>query len=189
MAYSIREAAELAEVSKSTIQRLLKKPGGLSKNADGKIEGSELARLYPNVVQKLGDPEKVNTPEHSQSVPVGHREHSQMNTPEHSVGHQLAIENAGLKAELEVTKQLAQDRQAAIEDLRTRLDTSEQERRAAQEKVTALLTDQRERPEPAPPLPRTRPVFWWLLGGAAAAIAVLLWMLANRPEVLAAIGA
>jgi DNA-binding Lrp family transcriptional regulator len=50
MAYSIREAAEAAGVSKSTIQRRLKE-GDISRNADGKIDPSELARVYPDSVK------------------------------------------------------------------------------------------------------------------------------------------
>jgi hypothetical protein len=45
------------------------------------------------------------------------------------------------------------DAHATIEDLRRRLDAADAERRAAQERLTALLTDQR--PMPAPDSPRS----------------------------------
>lgn len=145
MEYSIREAAEAAGVSKSTIQRLAKK-GELSKNPNNKIDASELARLYPDSVKASGD--------YSQTVPLGQSEHSHTDANEHT---KISV----LQVKLEAAEQTVSDRDKelahrdrTIEDLRTRLDKSEEKRDEAQTQLTALLTDQRrtapETPQKAP---------------------------------------
>ena len=126
--------------------------------------------------------------EHSQTVPLGQREHSQMNTVGTPNEH---TEISVLQVKLEAADQRLADRDRELEkrdetitDLRQRLDTSEQERRAAQEKVTALLTDQRE----TVPTPQTRPIFWWLLAAAILIIAAVLWVIAGPGLVAEVVG-
>lgn len=51
-------------------------------------------------------------------------------------------DTGGLQREVAVLREV-------VEDLRRRLDASEAERRQAQERLTALLTDQRPTPQPA----------------------------------------
>ena len=130
MAYSIREAAEAAGVSKSTIQRRLKE-GDISRNADGKIDPSELARVYPNSVKVSRD--------HGQNIAIGTERDTQNTGDEHT---EISI----LKAELEAARKLAEERDRelghrdeTIRDLRDRLDKEGEERR----QLTAMLTDQR----------------------------------------------
>jgi hypothetical protein len=172
MAYSIREAAEAAGVSKSTIQRRLKS-GDLSKGSDGKIDPSELARIYPASAYYSQD---EHGHEHSQTVPMGQGEHSQMNTggtPE------LLTENAVLQVKLDVVQQIADDREKTIDHLRTELDTANTERREAQTKFTALLTDQRET-EPAQPAPEKMPVNYPLWVVVVALFALVIWLMVGQ---------
>lgn len=163
--YSIRQAAEAAGVSRSTIQRHLKE-GRLSRSGDDKkIDPSELARLYPDSVKA--------SPEHGQSIVSG--------TPrpypnEQPVTPQISDQSEVLRAQLEAAQAMIEDRGKTIEDLRTRLDESEQERKATQTKLTALLTDQRQSvPEMAPQGRRPHWGYWLALvvtlalAGAAAA--------------------
>jgi predicted RNase H-like nuclease (RuvC/YqgF family) len=130
MAYSIREAAEAAGVSKSTIQRRLKE-GDISRNADGKIDPSELARVYPDSVKVSLD--------HGQNTVSGTLRDTQNTGDEHT---EISI----LKAELEAARKLAEERDRelghrdeTIRDLRQRLDKEGEERR----QLTVMLTDQR----------------------------------------------
>ena len=130
MTYSIREAAEAAGVSKSTIQRKLKE-GEISRNADGKIDPSELARIYPDSVKVSHD--------HSQNTVIGTVRDTVNTGNEHT---EISI----LKAELEAARKLAEERDRelghrdeTIRDLRDRLDKEGEERR----QLTAMLTDQR----------------------------------------------
>lgn len=53
-----------------------------------------------------------------------------------------ASDTGGLQREVTLLREV-------VEDLRRRLDASEAERRQAQERLTALLTDQRPPPQPA----------------------------------------
>ena len=130
MTYSIREAAEAAGVSKSTIQRRLKE-GDISRNAEGKIEPSELARVYPDSVSVSRD--------HGQNTVNGTSRDTKKTGDEHT---EISI----LKAELEAMRKLAEERDrelshrdGTIRDLRDRLDKEGEERR----QLTAMLTDQR----------------------------------------------
>lgn len=167
--YSIREAAEAAGVSKSTIQRRLK-AGDMSKNDAGRIDPSELARIYPNSV-------KVSR-EHSQGVPAG-TVRDTPGTPE------KAPETTILRVQLEAVQQLAEERSKTIEDLRSRLDTSEVRRAeaeeakdAAQTTLTALLTDQRS---PEAKEARSGPRWWLVLGLGLLAAGVIAWAITQLP--------
>lgn len=141
--YSIGQAARATGKSKSVIHAAIKK-GTISaaKNEAGAyaIDPSELHRVFPPV-----------------SFENGARE-PDSNVPEPS---DYRFENGRLKGELEELRerlaaidiQHERERQALadqIEDLRRRLDQSEQERRDKDRQLTALLTDQSRKPEPAP---------------------------------------
>jgi predicted DNA-binding transcriptional regulator AlpA len=66
-------------------------------------------------------------------------------TPE-TLGDATPIENSVLQARLELMEQRFSDAEKTIEDLRSRLDAEGTERR----QLTAVLTDQREKPVEAP---------------------------------------
>jgi hypothetical protein len=77
----------------------------------------------------------------------------------------LVIENIEIKAKLDAAEQRIRDKDAVIDDLRTRLDAEAEERR----KLTAILTDQRAQaiitptPEPAAQTAPTKRR-WWRVG-------------------------
>lgn len=137
MEYSLQQAADAAGVSKSTIHRATKS-GKLSKKPSGKIDASELARLYPESV-------KSGTDETSRGTSHGTARD----------GHGTAdetIENRLLQVKLDATEKMVDERGQTIERLTTQLSESEEERRAAQTKLMALLTDKRPAPTvEAPP--------------------------------------
>lgn len=121
MLYTLGEAAKAAGKSKPTIQRAIKS-GKISalRNDDGSysIDPAELHRVFPALPRASNDSGTVK-----QSVPP----------PETGV----------LQTKLEAAERLLEERQQTIDDLRQRLDAESEERR----KLTALLTDQRERKE------------------------------------------
>ena len=140
--YSIGQAARATGKSKSVIHAAIKK-GTISaaKNEDGtySIDPAELHRVFPPVSFENGAKE----PDLDVLEPFDFR-----------------FENGRLKGELQqlrermagidsCTSGSGQQLADQIEDLRRRLDQSEQERRDKDRQLTALLTDQR-RPEPAP---------------------------------------
>lgn len=180
----ISEAQRWTGKSRSTLLRDIKK-GKVSaaKDEEGswKIDSSELARVYQLKAPPPEAREQVGVVSDMGHEQVGGAPRTgQMTRGEHPPVHELTAENAGLRAELEVTKQLAEDRQGTIDDLRVRLDTSEKERRSAQEKVTALLSDMRpEAARRSAERPRTRVGFWIALAlalGAVAAFVALLYV-------------
>ena len=144
MGYSLAEAARASGKSKMTIQRAIK--GGkisASRNEDGSydIDPAELHRTFP--VVSGDDPNTGNT---------GYDD-----TPSDVKMLQLEIKVrdekiASLQAERERERKIFQD---DVDDLRHRLDQSEEERRKTQAQLTALLTDQR---------PVTRRRKWWPWG-------------------------
>jgi hypothetical protein len=135
MAYTLGQAAKAADVSKTTIQRAIKS-GRLSasRQDDGSyvIDPAELHRVFPGV-HRDGN---------------GDGEMASFVTP-HDTG--------GLRVEIEMLRERVAALEADKDDLRRRLDESETERRQTQERLTALLTDQR------PPEPRKG--FWRRLRG------------------------
>jgi excisionase family DNA binding protein len=134
--YSVTEAARAAGRSKATIIRAIAS-GTLSATRDDpgkpwRIDPAELARAFPDPVH---DP--VHEPDHDTS-------------------------RAALIREKDA---LISAHEATVRDLRHRLDRSDSDRRqaldrlaAAQERIAALLTDQRT-PAPAVPAPARRA--WW----------------------------
>ena len=132
MGYSLAEAARASGKSKMTIQRAIK--GGkisASRNEDGSydIDPAELHRVFP--VVPGDDPDTRN---------MGHDDtSSDINMLQLEI--KLRDEKlASLKAERERERKILQD---SVDDLRHRLDQSEEERRKTQAQLTALLTDQR----------------------------------------------
>ena len=136
MAYSLGQAAKAAGISKTSLHRAIQK-GRVSaaKNDNGsyEIEPSELHRVYPPVIDE----------ERSANPDLGH------------VGTQeTAIETEVLRREVQLLRERLGDKDAVITDLKDRLDQSEQERREKDRQLTALLTDQREKPTPPAPEPQ-----------------------------------
>jgi excisionase family DNA binding protein len=118
--HTLGQAAKVAGVSKTTLRRAIES-GRLSatRNDDGsyEIDPAELHRAFPS--------------------------HS-------DVGETLARSvtangTGGLQVEIEMLRERLTEKDETISDLRRRLDDSETERRQAQERLTALLTDQRPR--------------------------------------------
>ena len=132
MAYTLGQAAKAAGISKTSLHRAIQK-GRVSaaKNDNGsyEIEPSELHRVYP----------PVSEDNRSANLDLG-----QDGTPE------TAIETAVLRREVQLLHERLADKEAVIADLKERLDQSEQERREKDRQLTALLTDQSRKPEPAP---------------------------------------
>lgn len=118
---SMTKGAELAGVSKGTVSKALKS-GRLSyaeKTDNGYlIETSELFRVFPPK-----QPETVETIR--PQPPIGNRE-----TP---------VETVGLHREIELLREQLRDRDGVVDDLRRRLDQSDEERREAQARVIGLL--------------------------------------------------
>ena len=115
------KGAELAGVSKGTVSKALKS-GRLSyaeKTDNGYlIETSELFRVFP--------PKQPETVEMIRSQPAaGNRK-----TP---------AETVGLHREIELLREQLRDRDGVVDDLRRRLDQSDEERREAQARVIGLL--------------------------------------------------
>jgi len=140
MSYTIGQAAKATGKSKPTISRAIKS-GALSatKNDDGSytIDPAELHRVFPPVKSSSNDSPDLKRSE----------------TP---------ISQAQLQREIELLRELMADKDGVIDDLRSRLDASDEERRKVQAQLTALLTDQRPKPEE----PARRG--WWRLGKRSA---------------------
>ncbi|MFK3891856.1 DNA-binding protein [Sphingomonas sp. NPDC079357] len=118
---SMTKGAELVGVSKGTVSKALKS-GRLSyaeKTDNGYlIDTSELFRVFPPK-----QPETVETGR--PDTPLGNRE--------------TLMETGGLLREVELLREQLRDRDGVVDDLRQRLDKSEDERREAQARVIGLL--------------------------------------------------
>ena len=118
---SMTKGAELAGVSKGTVSKALKS-GRLSyaeKTDNGYlIETSELFRVFP--------PKQPETVETIRSQPLP----GNLETP---------VETVGLHREIELLREQLRDRDGVVDDLRHRLDRSDEERREAQARVIGLL--------------------------------------------------
>jgi hypothetical protein len=125
MSYTLGQAAKATGRSKPTIQRAIKS-GAISaaKSDDGsyEIDPSELHRVFPPVTLTSDAEQAVK-----QSVPPS--------------------DTIALQREIELMRERLADKDDVITDLRTRLDAEAEERRRTQTQLTALLTDQREKPE------------------------------------------
>jgi hypothetical protein len=122
VAYTLGQAAKAASVSKTTMRRAIDS-GRVSatRRDDGsyEIDPAELQRAFP-------------------AASVTPRSGNGGATMARSV---TANDTGGLRVEVEMLRERLTEKDATIDDLRRRLDRSEDERRQAQEKVTALLTD------------------------------------------------
>lgn len=116
---SISEAAKLSGKDRTTIYRYIRH-GKLSKAVNG-IDTSELMRVF-------GD---IKTPQSATVVP---------HVPNHTAPQNESV--AVLQKEIELLRQQLAREQTIVSDLQKRLDSSEQERRATQERLTALLGHQ-----------------------------------------------
>ena len=118
MAYTLGQAAQAADVSKTTIRRAIGK-GRLSaaRREDGsyEIDPAELYRAFPCHGNAAGTMARSVTASDTGELPV----------------------------EVEMLRERLIEKDETIGDLRRRLDESEAERRQAQERLTVLLTDQR----------------------------------------------
>jgi hypothetical protein len=128
MAYTLGQAAKASGKSKPTILQAIR-TNRLSATKDAfdrwQIDPAELHRVYP---QQL----------------------TLQNDGEHQTNHDQASENRLLRATIEGLQQLCRQIESERDDLRGRLDQSEQERREKDRQLTALLTDQRAKPAQAP---------------------------------------
>ena len=135
MPYTLGEAAKHTGLSKPTIQRAIKN-GRLSatRNDNGSysIDPSELERVYGPLPVTSNDNGALKQDETPNDMGVLHRE----------------LELLREERERERKQFTSQ-----IDDLRQRLDQSEQERRDKDRQLTALLTDQSAKAEAEPPPP------------------------------------
>lgn len=130
MAYTLGQAAQASGKSRSTIKRALENGRISGKKGDAgkwQIEPVELHRVYPIKEQgTVSGSSKKDIPDSGE-----------------------------LRVQLEAARQRIADKDKAIDDLRRRLDLSEEERRRKDHQLTALLTDQRE---------KSKNPFWRWLG-------------------------
>ena len=136
MSYTLGQAASATGKSKMTIQRLIKK-GTISANkldsGEWAIDPAELHRVLP-LVEDTG-PDRLMLRD---------------DTPNDTGWLQRELEGRDEQIR-QIEQQGERERQqlqSTIEDLRRRLDQSEDERRRAHLQITALLTDQRPKEEP-----------------------------------------
>ena len=129
MMITFTEAARLAGVSKGAIRKAALETQKLKAEKDEqgvwRIDAADVQRLWP---QRPA----LDTVIAPQSSPVIVSDRSQE-----------ALVISAVTAKLEAAEQRIADKDTTIADLRRRLNESETERRQAQERLTALLTDQR----------------------------------------------
>lgn len=138
MKHSARQLAIVLGVQPSTITRDIKK-GRLAANKNEKgeyeIDASEIVRVYPDRV-KVDD---------AGNIAAKAKMHDEA-TPDATDATDATVAKAVIQARLDAAERLLHDREQTIGDLRQRLDAEAEERR----KLTALLTDKREKPAPEP---------------------------------------
>jgi FtsZ-binding cell division protein ZapB len=153
MPYTLKQAAEATGKSKPTILRALQKgtiSGTRDHNNEWQIEPAELHRVYdpvtPVTVRTDANETEWNDTQHPNSA-------FEMGVLSGEI-EQLRERLTTMQADREQERRAHSD---MIDDLRRRLDAADQERREAQTRVAALLTDQREKAEkavePPPPVP------------------------------------
>ena len=133
MGYSLAEAARASGKSKMTIQRAIKSGEiSASRNEDGSydIDPSELHRMFPLV---SGDDDEGGTMVRGDTDNAINMLQLEIKVRDEKI--------ASLQAERERERRILQE---GVEDLRHRLDQSEEERRKTQAQLTALLTNQRQ---------------------------------------------
>jgi hypothetical protein len=126
---NVSQAAKAVKKARSTVNRDIEN-GKVSVTRNGKgqpyIEIAELERVYGT----------VNIETVAETVPIG-----QYGTPKNDNSDSV------LNKEIELLRERLTDKDGVIDDLRRRLDQSEQERRDKDRQLTALLTDQRPETE------------------------------------------
>lgn len=136
-ALTLNQAAKAAKKSKAALLESIRN-GRLTAPKDDlgryQIDAAELFRVYPANQPTTGD--------ENHGRPQGEPQ-----------------ETSALRVTVENLRELLRQIEGERDDLRRRLDQSEEERRSTQTKLTALLTDQRAKPE----APRTG--FWQRLFG------------------------
>lgn len=124
MAYTLGEAAKATGISKASISRAINS-GRISaiKKEDGSfsIEPVELHRVYP--------PKSAEPVTQTLSGTIRNGDADTRNGPDSNV----------LQARLDAALEQLRDRDGTIDDLRRRLDQSDEERREAQARVIGLL--------------------------------------------------
>jgi hypothetical protein len=153
MPYSLKHAATATGKSKPTILRAIQS-GKISAEKDvqgeWQIEPAELHRVYPPVSERTVPDETACN------------DTQQADSPFETVLLRVEVDQmrerlSYLEIDRERERREASD---TIADLRQRLDQSEQERRDVNRQLTALLTDQRQKPQPepvqAPPPPQPK---------------------------------
>jgi hypothetical protein len=147
----LTEASKLTGKDKTTIHRAMKS-GRLSftvgDDGDRQIDPAELERVFL-IKPQVGEPEVA--PRNRKRAESNHVQIAQLTA-------QLEIERTKTAA---LEERLA-DKDGVIDDLRRRLDREGEERRQAQARLTALLTDQRPKEPPdviamPPPIPADSP--------------------------------
>ena len=119
--YTLGQAAKAAGCSKATISRAIKNGKLSATRRDDKtyaINPAELDRWIDGNSHRNSKMNQIVTADKTGETP---------------------LENSALRTELEAMRQIADDRQKTIDDLRERLDAESEERR----KLTMMLTDQR----------------------------------------------
>ena len=143
MGYTLGTAAKATGMSRTAVLRAIQSHKiSAKKNEHGEwdIDPAELHRVYPP----------------KQGAPVA--DTGQVNDTQQPSNTDLMLENREMKARLQAAEQRIRDKDGTIDDLRRRLDAEAEERR----KLTALLTDQREKAQESPPAPPRRS--WWPWG-------------------------
>lgn len=125
-------AADMAEVSRATIVRAIK-DGKLSKGSDGKIDVSELMRVYGS---------DILTPEQ-----VKEKKAKKNGNGMAEDQAKFASENEILKEKLKLAEERLAEKDARIREVTEERDDYKTEARAAKEREMRLLTDQRDKEE------------------------------------------
>jgi hypothetical protein len=147
MPYTLKQAAEATGKTKPTILRAIQSSKISAKkdeHGEWEIDPAELHRVYQ---------------------PAQHGDTS-TDTRSGARNGENTSESEALRQELSLLREMlaerdrrVADKDGVIDDLRHRLDTEAEERRRTQAQLTALLTDQRPKPE-EPPKRRS----WWRFG-------------------------
>lgn len=142
MPYTLKQAAEATGKSKPTILRAIQSHK-ISATRDELTQGwliepAELHRVYPPITD-----ETVRNGQMTHDVTAG-----------------TTVSIRELQAKLDAATSRLADKDEVIDDLRRRLDASDEERRKTQAQLTSLLTDQRAAVQ-SEPMPRRS---WWRWG-------------------------
>jgi len=181
----ISDATDATGKSRTTLLRAIKN-GKLSAKKDDEgaweIDAAELARVYEvRIPGEHGGVQNapVRTPVHG-APSTG--QNARVDTLTHTPSDTLAEANMW-KGRYEEAKIALDDMRTTTEDLRERLDRSEEKRDEVQTKLTAILTDQRPKIAPEQPVERPRVRTGQLVALAAMVATVVafaaVWLNAN----------